>query len=157
MASNQLAPFGGRSLFAGGPFGSLQGEINRLFDEVWKGFEAPEAAALAFTPRIDVAENETGWVVEAELPGLSEADVDVSVQDNVLTIRGEKKSGSERNERNVHVAERSYGRFQRALRLPPGIDFGRIEASFDKGVLKVTVPKAAEAQERTRRIEVKAG
>ena len=166
MADNRPVPVqryrGGlpASLFGG--FGGLQGEINRMFDEVWRGFdgglpaEAGQSAAFGFAPRMDVSETETAWHVELELPGLEEKDVSVEVQDGVLTVEGEKKQESERDERNVHVSERSYGRFRRALRLPPGADVEKVSAAFKQGVLAIEVPKAPEAQKQRRRIAVSA-
>ena len=160
MAVTRMVPYGPRRPAPAG-FGGLQTEINRLFDDLWRGFDMPGFQTgremAAFTPQVDVSESERAWHLELELPGLVDRDVEVDVQENVLTVRGEKTATSDRKERNLHVSERTFGRFQRSMRLPPGADLEGIEARFENGVLHVTVPKTEQAQQRTRRIEVKAG
>jgi HSP20 family protein len=105
-------------------------------------------------PSMDVAETDKEIEITAELPGLAEKDVQVNVADNVLTIKGEKKSEKEEKDKNYRMFERSYGAFSRTLDLPAGINPDTIKASLSNGVLKVTVPKPAAAQ--VKKVEVKA-
>jgi HSP20 family protein len=103
---------------------------------------------------MDVAETDKEIEITAELPGLEEKDVQINIADNVLTVRGEKKAEKEQKDKNYRLVERSYGSFERSLELPEGVNADAIQASIDKGVLKVTVPKPAPAQ--SKKIEVKA-
>lgn len=144
------------------PFGSLHREIDRLFDDFSRGFmpalstgDGQNQAALA--PRIDVAETDKAIEITAELPGVDEKDVEVTLNDDVLTIRGEKKSESEDKQKDYHLVERSYGMFRRSMTVPAGIDAEKISADFAKGVLKVTLPKAPETESKAKKIKVKAG
>jgi HSP20 family protein len=137
--------------FASRPFSLLQREIDRLFDDFGRGFDG--ARALAF-PRIDVGENDGEIEITAELPGLEQKDIDVSVSDNMLTVSGEKRGESERKDKSYSVTERSYGGFSRSIELPSGVDAGQIKATVDKGVLKVVVPKPAQA--KAAKVEVRA-
>ena len=104
---------------------------------------------------MDIAETDRAFEVTAELPGIDEKDVDISVADGVLTIRGEKKAESEEKAKNYHRIERAYGSFQRSLALPPTIDEDAIEATFRNGVLKLLLPKTAKALEKAKKIPVK--
>jgi HSP20 family protein len=136
----------------------LRREMNRLFDDFFTGFGFPSLGgteARMLTPRIDVSENDQEIQITAELPGLDAKDVEVTVTDDTLTIRGEKKEESERKEHDHHVTERSYGTFSRTLRLPFAVDAGRAKAAFKDGVLRITIPKPKEVQQRTHRIEVR--
>ena len=163
MARNPLSPFrsGGlaeRGGYSGDPFLSLHREMNRLFDDVLRGsFGVPvqsgEQGGGMMMPHMDVSETENEVRICAELPGVSEKDVDVSLSDDVLTIRGEKKFERKDDKENYHFVERSYGTFQRSLRLPYAVDPDQVQASFENGVLTVTLPKGKE-QERSRRIQV---
>lgn len=131
------------------PFAALQQEIDRVFD----GFarNPPSAAAQRLVPSMDLSETDKDIEITVELPGMEEKDVEVQVLDNVLTIRGEKKS--QREEKDYHLVERSYGSFARSVELPPGIDANAIAAEMSKGVLKVTVAKPAPAQ--ARKVDIK--
>ena len=131
-------------------FTSLQREMDRLFDDFGRGFE--RFAPVAF-PKIDVAENDGEMEITAELPGLEEKDIEISVADNYLTVSGEKRTESERKDQAYSVSERSYGAFSRTVSLPSGVDPASIKATVAKGVLKVTVPKPASA--KAAKIEVK--
>lgn len=132
-------------------FTSLQREMDRLFDDFGRGFE--RSTPVAF-PKIDVAESDSEVEVTAELPGLEQKDIEISVADNCLTVSGEKRTESERKDKAYALSERSYGAFSRTIGLPPGVDPASITATVGKGVLKVTVPKPASA--KAARIEVKA-
>jgi|GEM_PF-126802 len=132
---------------------ALRREIDRLFDEFFAPFgefEAPEVV-----PPVEVREIDGEYVITAELPGMSDKDVEVEVSDdNVLTLRGEKSSRVSRTERGYEYSERSYGRFERAMPMPAGVDASKLDASFQNGVLEIHVPKTAEAK-RGRRVPIK--
>ena len=139
------------------PFHTLHRQIDRLFEDFgrWPALEAFSGASNA--PRINVSETDSALEVEAELPGLDEKDVEVVLNDNVLTIKGEKKNEREEKKKDYHLMERSYGSFSRAIRLPYDIDPNAIGASFNKGVLKITLPKPAEAKQKSVKIPIKNG
>jgi len=142
------------------PFLSLQREMNRLFDDAFGGYATPartggDGGARLLIPSVDVKETEKTIEVEAELPGVEEKDVQVTLEDNVLTIKGEKKAEKEETKKDYYSCERSYGSFLRSFELPANVDAGKVNATFAKGVLKVTLPKTAAAQ--AKKIEVKAG
>ena len=111
------------------------------------------------SPKIDVAESKDAIEVTAELPGVDEKDVDITLADDVLTIRGEKKTEREEQDKdkNWHVVERSYGSFSRAIPLPFDPDPAKVEAKFDKGVLHIHLPKSAEMAKKQQKIEIKKG
>lgn len=163
MARNPLTPFRSGSLLGGDPFLSLHREMNRLFDDVLRGSGAPlpsqgqgQGGASLLMPHMDVTETEKDIRVTAELPGVTENDIEVTLEDDVLTIRGEKRFERQEEKENVHFTERSFGTFQRAVRLPFPADPEQVQARFENGVLTVTLPKT-QAQERTRRIQVQSG
>ncbi len=108
-------------------------------------------------PAVDVVDKQKEVLVRAELPGLDQKDIDVRLSDDLLTIRGEKKDEHEEGEEDgsYYVSERRYGTFERTIRVPQGIDADKVEASFSKGVLTVTLPKTREAQDRSKKINVK--
>lgn len=141
------------------PLIHLQKDINRVFDDFWRRFDQPLAGVDGFWAgsgsRTDVSESDREVEVTVELPGMDEKDVDVSVTDDLLTIRGEKKEEKKEERKGYHLAERSYGSFYRTIPLPAGVDTGKAKAAFRKGVLTVTLPKSPEAQTRVKRIEVK--
>ena len=138
------------------PVVSLHREMNRLFDDVFRGFESSHfGAARGAWPSVDVEETDKEYRVTAELPGLEERDVEVLLQDGVLTVRGEKKV--EKEAANRTFSERHYGRFERQIALDRDIDESAISATFRNGVLTVTAPKSAQAVERTKRIPVNSG
>lgn len=151
MSEKALNPLGpsGTSSSPSGLFSSLQNEINRLFNDFGTGittFKHPLLTSLSMSsdlsPRMDVAETDKAIELTAELPGLQEKDVEVTLTDNVLTIRGEKKSERDEKNKDYHLVERRYGSFARRMELPSGIDSSKIEARFSNGVLTVTVPKS---------------
>jgi HSP20 family protein len=131
------------------PFALLQQEIDRLFDGFGRTFHTTESNL----PRMDVAETDKAIEVTAELPGLETKDVQVNIVDNVLNIRGEKKSEREEAEKNYHLVERSFGSFARSIQLPDGVKPEDVAAEIAKGVLKVTVKKPAPKQ--SKQIEIK--
>ena len=97
-------------------------------------------------PAVDVFEKEDRFVVKAELPGIKEGDIDVSVTDDMLTIKGEKKTETEVKEENYHRSERAYGSFFRSIPIPSGVDTDKVEANYENGVLEVTMPKVAKVK-----------
>jgi len=127
--------------------------IDRLFDDMWRGVSATPAAA--FSPRLDVVENQGEILVSAELPGLDEKDFSIEVHGKVLALKGEKKSEHTESKGSWHWTERSYGAFRRVVELPVEVDANRASASFKNGVLTVTLPKAESA--KVRHIQVNAG
>jgi HSP20 family protein len=136
-----------------GLFG-LHREIDRLFSEFSQGL-GPNGQQLV--PNIEIAETDKSIEVTAEMPGLERKDVAISIEDDTLTIRGEKKveQGTDggKNDKNVQHSERSYGVFLRVLQLPPGIDPSSVQATMTNGVLKITIPKPAKPEPK--KIEVK--
>ena len=142
------------------PFSAMRAEMDRVFDSflgrsLWR-FPALARAddSDVVTPSIDVRETETEFVVEAELPGMDEKDVSVTLNNGVLTLKGEKKSEREEKQDDYHLMERSYGSFQRSFRLADAVDPDKVKASFDKGVLKVSMPKRPEAVKAEKRIPI---
>ena len=134
-------------------FSTLQNEMNRLFNTV---FDSPAPAGNGglrrWMPAMDLVESGDHFVLRADLPGLSEEDVNIEVEDRVLTISGERKAEHEEREEGFHRVERSFGAFSRSLTLPKGIDADAVAASFDRGVLEIRIPKP-EAR-KPRRIEI---
>ncbi len=167
VRQEKLAP--SSTLQAWQPFEGLRQEIDRLFDDIGWGTLQPfrrslfsaepvfrRALTRATMPAVDVAESEKGYEIKAELPGMDEKDIEVKVTDGSLTIKGEKQEEKEEKEKDYYLQERRYGSFERSFELPESIDPDKIEASFKKGVLTVTLPKKAEAQKPAKKIEVKA-
>lgn len=125
-------------------FSTFGREVSRMFDEVFRGFPAMGRGAAVmggFAPNLDVRETDQTLEITAELPGLSEQDVDLRLEGDLLTLAGEKKEESKREEGGLHLTERSFGRFQRSFRLPFRPDPADVRAEFDKGVLHVTLPR----------------
>lgn len=134
-------------------------EMNRLFEDFLKGFALEpfgKRTGAAFEPKVNVSEREKEIVVSAELPGMDDKDIDVSLRKNELTIQGEKKEEKEEKE-SYHRMERSYGSFKKTLPLPCEVEDDKVEAQFKNGVLTITLPKAAEAIKGTKKINVKSG
>ena len=140
-------------------FGAMREEMDKMFERFEHGL--PRWPTLfrqgngIVVPELDVRENSTSITVEAELPGVDEKDVSVTLANGVLTIKGEKKQGKEEKGENFYRTERSYGAFERSLRLPDTIDEAEVDAKFDKGVLTITAAKKPEAVKAERRIEIK--
>src|SRR5688572_29340560 len=124
---------------------SLQGDMNRLFDRFFEG-RTTNGAARRWIPAMDLVETENDLVLRADLPGMTEEDIEIEVKDNVLTLSGERRSENEEKGEGFHRVERSFGRFQRSLTLPRGVDAGKVNARFDNGVLEVRVPKPEETK-----------
>jgi HSP20 family protein len=140
------------------PFSLLRHEMNRLFDDFYRGFDLEpfESRLGTFSPSIDVSENDKQVKVTAELPGMDEKDIDVSLNKDSLTIKGEKKEEKEEKKKDYYRMERSYGSFSRTIPLPMEVDANKVKAEFKKGVLTITLPKTKKAIEDTKKIAVKA-
>ncbi|MEW6269802.1 MAG: Hsp20/alpha crystallin family protein [Thermodesulfobacteriota bacterium] len=134
------------------PFAALQRDMNELFDRFFDGFGLEPLDWThdlgTFRPRLDVSETDTEIRVSAELPGVDEKDVEVSLSDDVLTIKGERREEHEETEKDWYRREQSYGSFHRSIPLPHGIEADKVEASFKRGVLTVTLPKTASARRK---------
>ncbi|MDE2583302.1 MAG: Hsp20/alpha crystallin family protein [Rhodospirillales bacterium] len=142
-------------------FRAFRGEMDRLFDRFFPGFPSflglprtGEKISLT-TPAVEVTESEADYRIAAELPGMKETDIEVGVSGDTLTLKGEKRQETERKDANTYFSERSYGAFERSFLLPDGVDREKIAATFDKGVLTVTLPKTEAAKQESRKIEVK--
>ena len=148
------------------PFGSLRREIDRLFDDFDRGFLGfPFRRSLneweprwlgEMVPAVDIAEKDKAYEITAELPGLDQNNIELKLSNGTLTIKGEKKQETEEKKKNSYVSERRYGAFERSFQIPQDVDETKIEASFSKGLLTVTLPKSAEAQKSVKTIAVKA-
>jgi HSP20 family protein len=124
---------------------SLRRAMNRLFDETL-GQTLPSLSERGFSVPVDVRETDESLEIRADLPGVTPEDVDITVTDNTLTVKGEYKAEEEREEGRMHVQERRYGSFQRSVSLPTTVNTDAAEAKFEDGVLKVTLPKTEEAK-----------
>lgn len=134
---------------------TMQDEMNRVFDDLWR--RGPRSGSLsptgAWWPSIDVKETQNEFRIVAELPGLKRDDVKISLTDNVLTLRGEKKSEQDRGEENWHQVERAYGVFERSFQLTCPVDASKVKAKFEDGVLTISMPKSEESRPREISIE----
>jgi HSP20 family protein len=151
------------------PFSAMRAEMDRVFESFLGlgsglGRRSGRFPALAraeesgaVVPSIDVRETETELAIEAELPGLDEKDVSVTLNNGVLTLKGEKKSEREEKKDDYHLMERSYGSFQRSFQVADTIDADKVKATFEKGVLKVMLPKRPEAVKTEKRIPIGKG
>lgn len=155
MDIKDLLPWGRKGAWSlDDSFSSLQKEMNRVFDDFTRGMDV-RGRLDRFEPKINVSESEKSIKVTAELPGMDEKDVEVSLNDYALTIKGEKKWEKEEKNDDHHLVERSYGSFRRVIPLPQGVESSGIQATFKQGVLTVEIPKSAKVQESVKKIEVK--
>lgn len=162
MVFGELAPFRrrpGTLRRAGEDTGlwDLQRRMNRMFDDFFGDFGTPLAhvAGAAYMPRIDVEEKEKEYILTAELAGVDQKDVDISVADGVLTIKGEKKDEREEKDSRCFVTERSYGSFTRSINLGDSVDADKIDATYKNGVLTVKLPKVPEQVVEPKKIKIK--
>lgn len=129
-------------------------EMNRMFDTFFRGDVLDNGSFGSFwTPAVDITEREDAYLVELELPGLTKEDVKITMENNILTIRGEKKQEKEEKRGSYHRSERCYGSFQRSFTLPTTVKSDKIEAQYKNGILTVTLPKVEDAKAKA--IEVK--
>jgi len=139
----------------GGELSSLRQEMDRLWDRFVS--ESPLARRITgeWWPTLDVSEAKDNFMIKAEVPGMDEKDVNVTISGDVLTIKGEKKKEEEEKDEHHHYVERYCGSFQRSFQLPANMKMDKIDATFDKGVLKITLPKTEEAKKKEIEIKVK--
>ncbi len=147
------------------PFQAFRSEMDRVFDSFFgdrslmprlPGSEWPAMTGGNgfIVPSVDIKENDKEVTLSAELPGLDEDDVDLSVRNGLITLKGEKKYEHEDDKDDVHMVERRYGSFQRSFRLPDSVDADKIDAKFDKGVLRVVMPKKAQTATPVKKISI---
>jgi HSP20 family protein len=131
-------------------------DLDRLFDEAFAGFGLAAAAPARFAPRVDVSESDEAYVVRADLPGLEEKDIQVALEEGVLSIEGKVESEQEEERKGWRHVERARGSFHRAIALPAEVDAEKVTASYKQGVLTVTLPKVAPAQPAVRKVPITA-
>lgn len=167
MTIRSLIPFGRTSIARSGeesnPFTLLRQQMDRMLEDFSTGWAVPALSngdsGRYLLPRVDIVETDNGIEMAAELPGIDENDIDLEIEDGVLSLKAESKFEREEKDekRHYHLVERSHGNFMRRFTLPFEVDEGKVEARFDKGVLNVFVPRAANAQKPKRKIEVRGG
>ena len=163
MALRDLTPWRSHhlkeKLFDDNPFAAMHTEMDRMLAQFFDEDRLPSLTnGHRMVVRWDVAETDDAVKISADLPGLTEKDIDVSLADGVLTIKGERKTETETDEKDKHYhrVERSYGAFERAMSLPSDVDESKIAADFKNGVLELTLPKKPEAKKKAKKIQVKA-
>jgi HSP20 family protein len=135
-------------------FSTLQDRMNRLFRETQGNHQDESLTSSSFAPAVDVYEDEHNVTLKIEVPGIDEKDIDVRIENNTLTVHGERKIEKEEKEENYRRVERQYGSFTRTFNLPPIVDAEKVQAEYDKGVLKITLPKKAEAKPKQIKVNV---
>ena len=170
MKTEQKAPARATAMQAWTPLESLRREVDRLFEDFDRGswispfrrsvFDIEpfwrREVAMGAVPSVDIVEKDNAYEVTAELPGMDEKNVEVKLVDGGLTIKGEKREEKEEKKKDYYLHERHFGSFERSFPVPEGVETDKIEASFKKGVLTVTLPKKAKAQKPEKKIEIKA-
>ena len=156
MMTNVLVPR--RSILTARPVSrhGFVGDLDRMLDEVWRGFGAPLARRepADFAPHMDVSESEGEFRVAVELPGVEQNDIEVALEDGVLTVKGEKKAERQEEDAGFRRVETQRGSFRRRIRLPEEIDQEAVKARYRNGVLELTLPKLPEAKPEVRKIPV---
>ena len=141
------------------PFTSFRREIDRLFEDFTRGWAVPATFGTSevLSPKVNIAETDKGLEVTADLPGIDQKDIEISLSDDVLTLKAEHKAEKEENDekKHYHLVERSFGKFVRSFELPFEADTDKIEASFDKGVLKISEPRSAAPEKQVKKIVIK--
>lgn len=161
MTLKDMIPFGKKSVPVrkdeGHPFALFRREMDDLFDSFFRDFDfgTHGLRTEGFVPNVDLSENEKEVRVTAELPGMDEKDIEVSLSRDALTIRGEKQEESEDSGQGYYHMERSFGSFSRSIPVPPGIDAEKVAAKFNKGVLTILIPKAGKAVTDRQKIQVR--
>jgi HSP20 family protein len=137
-------------------FSTMQDRMNRMNRLFRESYEAPEEAltTTSFAPPVDIYEDEHNITLKLEVPGIDEKDIDVRIENNTLTVHGERKIEKEEKEENFRRVERQYGEFTRSFTLPSSIDSGQVSAHYDKGVLKIKLAKKAEAKPKQIKVNV---
>jgi len=143
------------------PFERELGSFRKEMDNLWGRFFGEAPIGRTFTeewaPTVDISERKNDFLIKAELPGVDEKDITVSISGDILMIKGEKKKEEEEKDEHHYRVERYYGSFERSFRIPTGVKADKIDATFDKGVLKITAPKAEEAKKKEIAVKVKTG
>jgi HSP20 family protein len=136
---------------------SLQNDMNRIFDDYFRGDNLVNDSFFSrdWNPAVDIVENNDNYILKAELPGMNKDDVKITLENNLLTIRGEKKNEYAKKEGNYHRVERSYGSFERTFTIPGSIKSNDIDAQYNNGILTLTLPKAEEAKPKMIDVKVK--
>ncbi len=144
-----------RSRVSANPFLALQREVNNLFDDFFSPapFETKDWN-MGF-PQVDIKETDKELKISAELPGLTEKDIEVLISEDLLTIQGEKREEKEDKKENYYSSERYYGSFKRQIRLPEAVTADKVQAKFKNGVLDITIPKSEKAQKGKKKVEIK--
>jgi HSP20 family protein len=135
-------------------FSTLQDRMNRLFRETQGNSQDEALTSSSFAPAVDVYEDEHNVTLKIEVPGIDEKDIDVRIENNTLTVHGERKIEKEEKEENYRRVERQYGSFTRTFNLPTTVDAEKVQADYDKGVLKITLPKKAEAKPKQIKVNI---
>ena len=129
--------------------------MNRWFDGFFDGNGDEDATMIRWRPAVDIEESENEFTVAAELPGMTKDDIELTIKDNILTLKGEKKTQTEKKDGEVYLSERCFGSFQRSFNLSNGVDAGKVKAEFKDGILTIHLPKVEEAKPKTVEIAVK--
>lgn len=160
MAKKSLQPFGGL-LGSGGadPFSLMRREMDRLFDTYSRDWPSPALANGLMSPKVDVAETEKGLEISAELPGVEQKDISLDLTNGVLTLQAEHQAEKEEKDekKHYHVVERSRGSFMRRFAVPFEADVDKVQASFENGVLMISVPRSAAVEKQVKKIAIKGG
>jgi HSP20 family protein len=135
-------------------FSTLQDRMNRLFRETYNDTQDQSLTPSSFAPAVDVYEDEHNVTLKIEVPGIDEKDIDVRIENNTLTVHGERRIEKEEKEENYRRVERQYGSFTRTFNLPSTVDSDKVSAHYDKGVLKISLPKKAEAKPKQIKVNV---
>ena len=135
-------------------FSTLQDRMNRLFRDNFTEGRDEALTTTGFAPAVDVYEDEHNVTLKIEVPGIEEKDIDVRIENNILTVHGERKFEKEEKEENYRRIERQYGSFTRSFTLPNTVDAEKVSANYDKGVLKITLAKKAEAKPKQIKVNV---
>lgn len=163
MTIRDIVPFGKKGLplvrEEHSPFSLLQGDINTLFDNFFRDFDMEpfETHLSSFHPFVDVAETDKEIKITAEMPGMDEKDIEVLLNEDTLTIKGEKKTEKEDKGKTYYCMERSYGSFSRTIPIHVEVEKDKIDAEFRKGVLTITLLKTAKALQDKRKIAITSG
>lgn len=133
----------------------MRSELDEMFEDFFNwGKSGEELSTMKWSPSVDISENDESIVINAEIPGMNKEDINVSVKNDTLTIKGEKKKEREEEDENYHVVERSYGRFQRSFTLPDNVKSDEINANYKDGVLNITIPKTEEATSKEVKVNI---
>ena len=134
---------------------TMQDQMNRMLDMAWNREFGEELKEGVWQPPVDIYEDDQSVIIKAEIPDVDQKDIDIRIENNTLTLRGERKHASEVKKENYYRVERYFGHFQRSFSLPSSIDQEKVQASCDKGILTITLPKRAEKKPKQISVEVK--